>query len=303
MKRLFAGSLAAFLLLPTLALGGGVAPAVSAPNGKFSVEGGQYDGDGSALALGSYTLPLGTSLGLQADGAIGVIDGDTMGGGGVRLFTRDPSSYLLGVYASYHTWNSIDIWRTAAEFQLYVNRFSFDGLAGYESVDVPSTSGGLAVLNTDDDHFFTQLDLGYYPIDDLKIYGGYRYINETSLGGVGVEYLLRNVGAPVSLFAKADFGDDQYNRITGGLKMYFGQNREKSLIERHRTEDPENYTPSFPALKTQQSQAPTGPLPQCSVDEDFVAFSPPDGQCICPSGTALAGSQPSPIGGGKYTCG
>jgi hypothetical protein len=278
----------------TLALGGGVAPAVSAPNGKFSVEGGQYDGDGSAIALGSYTLPLGPSLGLQADGALGIIDGDVMGGGGVHLFTRRPSSYLLGVYASYHTWDSIAIWRTAAEFQLYLNRFSLDGLAGYESIDF---------LNADDDHFFTQLDLGYYLINDLKLYGGYRYINETSLGGVGVEYLLRDVGAPVSLFAKADFGDEQYNRVAGGLKVYFGENPGRSLIERHRTEDPDNYTPMFPTLKTQRSQASPGALPQCTINGDYVVDSPANGQCTCPSGTLNAGGAPSPLGGGFYSCG
>jgi hypothetical protein len=75
---------------------------------------------------------------------------------------------LLGLYGSYHTWNSIDIWRAAAEFQLYIRRFSLDGLAGYEGIDVPSTSGGLKGFNTDDNHVFGQVDLAYYLIDDLS---------------------------------------------------------------------------------------------------------------------------------------
>jgi hypothetical protein len=279
------------LLVPAMAYGDGAAPAVSDPNGKFSVEGGEYDGDRSALALGSYSMPLGHAFGLQADGALGRIDEDTMGGGGLHLFARDPSSYLLGVYGSFHTWDSIDIWRTAAEFQLYMHQFSLEGLAGYEGVNMPSTSGGLVVLNSDDDHFFGQIDLAYYLLDDLKLYGGYRYVNETSLGGAGVEYLLRAFDSPVSLFAKADFGDEEYNRITGGLRIYFGS--DKTLIERHRTEDPENYTPMFPKIRTQAAG-----LPLCTVDSGFVVLAPANGQCICPPGTFQPGSPPTPVSGG-----
>ena len=116
-------------------------------------------------------------------------------------------------------------------------------------------------------------------------------------GGAGAEYLLRTSGSPMSLFAKSDFGDDQYNRITGGLKIYFGRDPGKSLMERHRTDDPDNYTPKFPALKTQAQTA----LPQCTVDSDFIVTSPANGQCICPSGTLLAGSPPQPSGG-SFTC-
>ena len=128
----------ASLLFPAAVLAGEASgPAVSGPNGKFSVEGGQYDGESSLLALGSYTLPLGDSFGIQVDGAVGRIDDETMSGAGVHLFTRDPSKYLLGVYASYHEWNDINIWRTAAEAEVYLGRFSITGLAGFEGVDVP----------------------------------------------------------------------------------------------------------------------------------------------------------------------
>ena len=191
MARLLIGCLAAVLLLSIAAPGGEAGPAVSDANGKLSVEGGQYDGDQSALALGSYTLPLGHAFGLQADGALGRIDEGTMGGGGLHLFTRDPSRYLLGLYGSYHTWEAIDIWRAATEVQLYLGRFSINGLGGYEGVAVPSTIGGLTVLDPHDDHVFGQVDLAYYPVDDLKVYGGYRYVNEASLGAAGIEYLLR----------------------------------------------------------------------------------------------------------------
>ena len=105
-------------------------PAVSGPNGKFSVEGGKYDNESSFLGLGSYTMPLGHSFGLQVDGALGHIDEKIMGGAGLHLFARDPSKYLFGLYGSYHEWNDINIWRTAAEYEFYLNRFSLSGLAG-----------------------------------------------------------------------------------------------------------------------------------------------------------------------------
>jgi hypothetical protein len=296
MARFRIACLIVLLLAPSsLALGDGSAPAVSDANAKLSVEGGQYDGDKAALALGSYTLPLGQAFGLQADGALGRIDEGTMGGGGLHLFTRDPSRYLLGLYGSYHTWESIDIWRAAAEVQLYAGPFSLNGLGGYEGVAVPSTIGGLTVIDPHDDHVFGQVDLAYYPVDDLKVYGGYRYVNEASLGAAGVEYLLRGYDAPISLFAKADFGEDQYNRITGGLRIYLGPNADKTLIARHRTEDPENYTPMFPRL----SEIAT--VPQCTVNGVMAVTSPANGQCICGPGTFQPGSPPT-FFNGAFVC-
>jgi hypothetical protein len=252
------------LLAPLGALAGG--PAVSGPNSKLSIEGGQYDDEHSFLALGSYTLPLGNLIGFQADGAVGTIDGKVIGGGGAHLFTRDPSSYLLGVYGSFHTWDSIDVWQAAGEFEFYFGKVSLSGLAGYEAIDFPSTTGGLPVLNADDDHFFGRADLAYYLTDDFKISGGYRYVSEASLGTASAEYMFRDAGVPMSIFAKGDWGEEQYNRITGGLKVYFGANPNKTLIKRHRTEDPQNYTPVFPKPMTTNQCVPN--YGQCSQSGD-----------------------------------
>jgi len=262
------------LLAPLGALAGG--PAVSGPNGKLSIEGGQYDDGDSFLALGSYTLPVGSSLGFQADGAVGTIDGKVLGGGGAHLFTRDPSSYLLGVYGSFHSWDSIDIWRAAGEFEFYFGKVSLTGLAGYEGIDFPSTTAGLPVLNADDDHFFGRADFAYYLTDDFKISGGYRYVSEASLGTASAEYLFRDAGVPMSIFAKGDWGEEQYNRITGGLKVYFGANPNKTLIKRHRTEDPQNYTPVFPKPMTTNQCVPN--YGKCSQSVDCCSGSC-DGMC------------------------
>ena len=65
---------------------------------------------------------------LQIDGAYGVLgDADARVIGG-HLFTRDPGTYLLGAYTSFHEWNGIKIFRAAVETELYMNRFSFTAL-------------------------------------------------------------------------------------------------------------------------------------------------------------------------------
>ena len=247
--KLIAICVTTLLAIPPAAFADGkIGPAVSGVNAKISIEGGLYDDKDSVIALGSLSAPLGHHFGVQLDGALGELDNDALSGGGAHLFTRDPSNYLLGVYGSYHQWNSINIWRVAVEYEFYLDRFSITGLAGSENIDIPSFDSGLQTLTKDDNHFFGHIDLDFYPLDDLKIYGGYRYISEVSLGAVGVEYLLRNSGFPVSLFAKARFGDDDHTRITGGLRVFLGADRDKSLIIRHRTEDPQNYTPIFPEI-------------------------------------------------------
>ena len=270
----------AAMLLPATAWAGG--PAVTQPNGKISVEGGAYDDKSAGLALGSFSVPLGYAFGLQADGAIGTIDDETMGGGGLHLFTRDPSSYLFGAYGSYHTWDSIDIWRAAAEGELYFGPVSISGIAGYESVDVPSLRSGLIVLTPDDEHFFAHADLSYYLTEDFKISGGYRYLNESSFAAASAEYLLRGSDVPLSLFAKGDFGDDDYTRITGGVKVYLGDDPGKSLLSRHRTADPENYTPVFPAVRV------AGPKSSASPTICSLEILPPETVCECPAGRVKA---------------
>ena len=92
--------LVAWLLPAVQTLADSEAPAVSTPNAKVSVEGGQYDDDGSALALGSYTIPLGHSFGLQADGALGNIADDVMGGGGVHSRSCRPELCPDQIFAS-----------------------------------------------------------------------------------------------------------------------------------------------------------------------------------------------------------
>ena len=253
--RFFLPTILLCLLLAGPALG--QQPAVSGGNAKISAEGGLFEDEAAGLVQGSFTVPLGRDFGVQFDGVGGAVDDEFLRGGAVHLFTRNPASYLLGAYGSFHTWNSIDVWRLAAEAELYVNRFTFTGLAGYERISAPDRLNGQALINEDDGHFFTHVDLAFYPTDDLKLYAGYRYAAESHIGAAGAEYLLRGLGTPVSLFVDGRFGEDDHTQVTGGLRIYLGSSgSSKSLIQRHRTEDPQSYLPAFPEPRRLPSAAP-----------------------------------------------
>ncbi len=173
---------------------------MSGPNGKLSVEGGSTADEGEGVATGSFAMPLAPWLGVQADGAVGSFDDEVLGGAALHLFTRDPSSYLLGLYGSYHTWDSMNVWRAALEGELYIGQVTLEGIVGYESFDAPNFIDGSPVLTLDDNHLFGQADAAYYITDDFKVYAGYRYINETSFGAAGAEYLIRGMrGSLVAL--------------------------------------------------------------------------------------------------------
>ena len=282
----------ALLCMCTAAVAG--EPAVSGPNGKFAVEGGGGADEGEGIATGSFALPIGHDFGMQADGAVGSFDDELLGGGALHLFTRDPSRYLFGVYGSYHTWDRINIWRAALEGELYIGPVTLEGIAGYESLDVPSFANGPSL---DDNHLFGQADAGYYITDDFKIYAGYRYINERSFGAAGTEYLIRGLEVPVALFARGDFGDEFVQNITGGVRIYLSDDPDKSLIDRHRKDDPKVYAPTFPTLAARSTA-----VPQCAINSSNKVSSPASGNCICPAGSPWAGQKPIPSGDGGYYC-
>ena len=248
------------------------APAVDGFNSKFSAEGGLLNNDGAGLFRGSFTLPLGHSFGLQADGALGVIDDKVLGGGGLHLFSRDPSSHLLGLYGSFHTWDSTDIFRVAAEVALYEGPFTLEGIAGFESVNVPRLKGGLPVLTRNTEDFFTDARAAFYPDENLKLSAGLIYANKDALGQAELEWMPRWNGAPVSLTVNSVFGRKDATRITAGVRVYLGVDQMKSLIRRHREDDPVPYTPIPPKLNTgtagQSGQQCVQPGGSCTLGAD-----------------------------------
>lgn len=241
-------------------------PAVSALNANISIEGGQHNGnDDDFQALGSVIIPVGHFYGLQLDGMVGNRDSETIAGAGAHFFYRDPAKYLFGIFASGHDFGDASIWRAAIESEIYLDRFSLEGILGYESLDVSAnlvTSSGLKYQ--DDDHFFTSLNAAYYITDNFRLTAGYRYESKDSFGIFEAEYAFPSDYGNISLYAKGQYGDDDHERVIGGLKIYLHPDNTKSLIRRHREDDPKVWVPDFAPVN--DAPAPAAPVTENSPD-------------------------------------
>ncbi len=225
---------------PVLAL-----PAVSAFNGKLEGGGGALFKKGGGYGMGSLSLPLGQRFGLQVDAAGGARGGDGFAGGAAHLFWRDPSKGLIGLYGSYSYSNSIrsiindpniplvtirrglGIGRGALEAELYFNNISLEGLAGVEGGNVKT-------------RFFDMADIAFYASENFRLSLGHRYSLGRNAAAFGAEYQILPANG-VSLFAEARAGERNFQAVWGGLRIYFGA--EKSLIRRHREDDPSSRLP------------------------------------------------------------
>ncbi|MDQ2954116.1 MAG: tail fiber domain-containing protein, partial [Pseudomonadota bacterium] len=108
--------------------------------------------------------------------------------------------------------------------------------------------------------FFDQINLAYYPSDDLKLFIGHRYIGGTNAFAAGGEWAIPTGNSTVaSFFVEGRVGEDDYRGVWGGMKFYFGQ-KDKSLIRRHREDDPINWNPDslFSLVKALKSQTTIG---------------------------------------------
>lgn len=214
-----------------------VLPAVSGVNGKISVEGGLFDEEGFGALSGSISLPLGQSFGVQIDGTVGTFDEEFFGSAGGHLFWRDPAYGLLGLYGSFTALDGIDgeVSRIGVEGEYYWNQLTLKGVVGAEFIDVD------APANYDETNLFAFSDLSYYATDDLELSVGHRYTGEKHALALGVEYQLSQqiFSGGVSLFAEGRIGEDEYQGAWAGMRMYLGD--EKSLIRRHREDDPTDW--------------------------------------------------------------
>lgn len=223
-------------------------PAVDGFNGKLEAFGGGYQDGALGGISGAISIPLGYRFGAQIDGTIADIGGKTYAQGAGHLFWRDPTIGLIGLYGAYghyEGFGGVDMYQAAAEGEYYMGRFTLRGIAGVEGANAGTfTDAGGTVFNYDDDtRFFDKIDVAFYPTDDFKVYVGHRYTGGVNAAAAGAEYLWRfNGGTAASIFAEARVGEDDYKAAWAGVRFYFGGS-DKSLIRRHREDDPNLWEP------------------------------------------------------------
>ena len=243
--------------------------AVSAPNGKLSVNGGiaadnTVSSTASFGATGSVSLPVGCSFGLQIDGGIQNELNDTTFGGVVHAFTRDPNAYLLGVTGGYFADNGSNLWLAGPEAELYAGRFSLEAWGGFANVNV----NGVGATNQG----FILADAAFYPTDDLRLSLGGTVVGSAKFARAEIEY---QIASPLSAKLSAKIGDDNYVAVNAGLTLYFGANKEKSLIRRHREDDPRNRMLDFAGVNNTLVKHTGKPGPTTTTP--FPTSTPPIG--------------------------
>jgi hypothetical protein len=157
------------------------------------------------------------------------IDGNTTWGAAAHVFTRDPESYLVGLFAAYAREDQFDIdaTRVGAEAELYVNQLSLLLAAGYQFGDASI-----------DETAFGDVEVRWYVTDDFAVSGGGSFDETNSVGRAGVEWRPGFSALPGLAFRiDGAFGEDDFQSILGGITYYFGA--DASLKDRHRRQDPE----------------------------------------------------------------
>ena len=251
----------------------GLDPAVSAVNGKIAIMGGSVknaaatnsgnslggNSEGVFIGAASVSVPVAHSLGFQVDAAAGRAGNDhTFWGLGAHAFWRDPAKGLLGIIGSYSstkqdalpgpTLVNRSLGRFGAEGELYLDQFTVAAQAGYQWADVGGATSSSG--STTKSGGFGSVDLTWYATPDFALSVGGEYSN--GIGGRltgGIEYQPSHLAmSGLTFFADGAVGSGSH-RALAGLRYYFGTGS-KSLINRHRQDDPSNLvTDSFGGIQ------------------------------------------------------
>ncbi len=220
-------------------------PAVNPTNVKVTAAGISTEGEGGWFFGGALTAPMGERWGFQGEAAVVGNDLDTVYGVGGHIFTRDPSSYLLGVFAAYASEDALDLdaTRLGAEAELYLNQFSILAKAGYQCSNVAALEGG-----------FGDIELRWYISDDFALSAGGAFADDTETARIGAEWRPGFSALPGLAFrVDGAFGEGDIESYLGGLTYYFGA--DASLKDRHRKQDPDSALFSlFQAVQAEQSR-------------------------------------------------
>ncbi len=209
--------------------------AVSGPNGKVSVLTGSLDGYTEKSFMGSFTVPLGTNFGFQADLLYSDIDDTDLYGAGAHLFWRDSDKGLLGITLGGIRQEYVDAWSAGLEGEYYLGNFTLGARGGFAALDF--AGGPFPFFDTDQDDYYAAAEAGFYPIDNLLLSLSHTRSFGNGLTQGKLEYQTPLNG--VSLYVDVAQGDNNYDHALVGLRYYFGE-KDKSLKSRHRQDDPSN---------------------------------------------------------------
>ena len=234
-----ASALAALLLC--LNFGAALAqqlPAVSAPNGKIEFDAGALTLPSAAFmarAAGTLTLPLGDRFGLQVDLTGASAPGFTTSAA-LHVFTRDPASYLIGGTLGIVRTPGATVFAAGPEGELYLDRWTLEAWAGLAIVHPasgPARSGAFAMA-----------EAGYYATKNWRLSLGVSSLDGYNSVQFGTEYLFDGFDLPLAATTEMRVGQDGAILGTIGLKAYIGA-PSKSLIRRHREDDPSDRSTSL----------------------------------------------------------
>lgn len=201
-------------------------PAVSSINGKVSLEGGDYDGKGGQAMQAAIAVPIGNAFGLQFDTALGNAGGKSFSGFGSHAFWRDPSRGLVGLTASSSRFDNLDVRRVGAEAEGYFGPFTLRARAGHQSGDYMSGA-------------YYSVGARWYANSNLMFGVSGDHATSRSVGHLTAEWQLPTPSLPgLALYLDAAKGGGRFDQTIVGVRYYFGGS--KTLIERHRRDDPDN---------------------------------------------------------------
>lgn len=201
------------------------APAVGEVNLKVSAQGGNIGGADGSVADAALSLPLGHSFGVQIDASTGNYQNSNYDGVGLHLFARDPARGLIGVTGSNQSLGSIKQNRVGVEGEAYFTNTTLRMRAGYQDGDTKNGSYG-------------DVSARLYATDNLAFSAGLGSSPLSSTFSAGVEWQPNFASMPgLAVFAQGSSADNSYTTATAGVRYYFGSS--KSLIKRHRNDDPD----------------------------------------------------------------
>lgn len=255
------------------AMTSGEKPAVDGVNGKLDVFGGA--GQSNALSInsigelstyganssanwngiggvvGTVTVPIGHQFGAQVDLGSGVFGNRANGSAASHLFWRDPDYGLVGVYGSGIYSAQADgrtQWNAATEIERYIGPITGKALLGAQGFGFNTTYVGSSYYGHpwtphQPDRFFDKVSVTFYPIDDLALTVGHIYTRNTNGIHGEIEYIMpqfRGSEIASSVYVQGNYGWNNSSNVMAGLRVYFG-NHDKSLIRRHREDDPQQH--------------------------------------------------------------